>query len=376
MNWIMTETEYIILQHLQIFFETISDHLANYNMNQSEKGWRRIVIEKPFGSDLKTAKKLNTSVKTHFNESSIYRIDHYLGKEMTQNILMMRGGKKNAVFNAVWNNEFIDHIQITVSEDMGVENRAKYYDKSGALRDMIQNHLLQILALTTMRFCDINDTEAVRDAKALIFESLKTYTHVDMHKQVVLGQYTGYRDIEDISDISLTETFAAMKIEVDLHEWSGVPIYLRTGKMLKKKEAFVMIEFKRGRFCRPEGDEEPNRLIIKIQPDEGVSFHFNVKEPGNTLQVNEVKMEFCQSCNLDYNSPEAYESLLLDAIQGDQSRFTRWDEVESAWAFMDTVIKHCEDRASWLEFYDVNTWGPEGAKRLIENDGRVWWYNE
>lgn len=355
------------------FFETITDFLAENQMHTSENGWQRVVIEKPFGSDLETAKRLNDSIKAHFDEGQIYRIDHYLAKEMTQNILMLRG--KNAVFNAVWNNDFIDHIQITVSEDMGVENRAKYYDQSGAMRDMIQNHLLQIVALTTMRFCDINDTEAVRDAKSLIFKSLKPYSHEDLHKHVILGQYKGYRDIDSVATDSLTETYVAMKLEVDLHEWSGVPIYLRTGKRLKRKEAYVMIEFKKGRFCRPEGDEKPNRLIIKIQPEEGVNFHFNVKEPGNSLDVNEVKMDFCQTCDINYNTPEAYESLLMDALKGDQARFTRWDEVESAWAFTDQIVKHHEDRSNWLEFYDQESDGPSGAKALIEQDGRTWWEN-
>ncbi len=356
------------------FFETITGFLAEHSMHKSELGYRRVVIEKPFGSDLETAKGLNKSIKTHFDESQIYRIDHYLGKEMTQNILMMRG--KNAVFNAVWNNAYIDHIQITVTEDMGVENRAKYYDQSGALRDMIQNHLLQIVALTTMRFCDVNDTEAVRNAKVNIFEALKSYSHEELHENIVLGQYKNYRGIEGVSNDSLAETFVAMKLELDLHEWVGVPIYLRTGKKLKRKEAFVMIEFKKGRFCRPEGDEKPNRLVIKIQPDEGVSFFFNVKEPGNTMDVNEVEMDFCQTCQLSYNSPEAYESLLLDALEGDQSRFTRWDEVEYAWAFIDQVVKHCEDRESWIDFYEKGSWGPEASDKLMEKDGRKWWYSQ
>ena len=356
------------------YFEIVTGNLGVLGMNRSEKGWRRVVIEKPFGSDLQTARTLNQGIKEYFQETQIYRIDHYLAKEMTQNILMIRG--KNAVFNAVWNKAYIDHIQITVSEDMGVDNRAGYYDKSGALRDMIQNHLLQILALTTMRFCDVNDTEAIRDAKTEIFKSLKVMTHDELHKNVVLGQYEGYRNIEGVHPESLTETFSALKLEVNLEEWTGVPVYLRTGKMLKKKEAYIMIEFKSGQLCKNKAKEAPNRLVIKIQPEEGVVFHFNIKEPGNTLEMNEVAMDFCQTCDLSYNSPEAYESLLLDALAGDQSRFTRWDEVESAWAFMDTVIKHCEDRDTWLEFYKVNSWGPKGAEDLIRNDGRAWWYNQ
>jgi len=354
------------------FFDLITGFLAENNMHESLSGWRRVVIEKPFGSDLNTAKALNQSIKKRFDESKIYRIDHYLGKEMTQNILMLRG--KNAVFNAVWNNNFIDHIQITVSEDMGVENRAAYYDHSGAMRDMIQNHLLQIVALTTMRFCDITDTEAIRDAKVNIFKALKPYSHEALHNSVILGQYEGYKTIPGITEESPTETFVAMKVEIDLPEWEGVPIYLRTGKKLAKKEAYMMIEFKKGKLCHAEGNEKPNRLVLKIQPEEGVSFHFNVKEPGNTMHVNEVEMDFCQTCQMTYNSPEAYESLLLDAIEGDQSRFTRWDEVESAWEFVDQIIKHCEDRAQWLESYEVNSWGPQSSNKLLENDGRAWWY--
>lgn len=354
------------------YFETITGHLGRRGMHKGASGWRRVIIEKPFGSDLETARKLNQAIKTYFDESQVFRIDHYLGKEMTQNILMLRG--RNPVFQAVWNNRYIDHIQITVSEDMGVENRAKYYDSSGALRDMIQNHLLQIVALTTMRLCDLSDTESIRNAKVEIFKALKPYPSQTLHEDVVLGQYSGYADIEGVSEGSSTETYVAMRLEVDLEDWSGVPIYIRTGKRLAEKVAYMMVEFKRAEPAPGEGQGEPNRLIVKIQPEEGVSFRFNVKRPGNTMDVSEVEMDFCQTCQATYNSPEAYESLLMDAFAGDQSRFTRWDEVEHAWAFIDQILRHRNIKGEWLETYEIGTWGPPGAERMMAEDERTWWY--
>lgn len=354
------------------FFEVISKHLTEKQIIKKGHELHRIVIEKPFGKDLKSAAAIEQALSAILSPHQIYRMDHYLGKSMIQNLMILRFS--NAIFEAAWNRQFIDHVQITVAEDMGVGSRGGYYDHSGAIRDMVQSHLLQVLALMTMdqpkslAYDDLCD-EKVTVLKSMVLENLET--------DLVLGQYQrtfekpGYQEEAGVEAHSCTETFAALKIGIDNDRWRGVDFFLRTGKHLKRKMAEVTIFYKNDLpFIKYENAPQ-NRLTIRIQPEEGTTFHFNLMEPSNEQNIIEREMDFCQSCLLIEDSPEAYEKLIYDVIVADRTLYTRWDEVEASWQFVDQMILPCRERQQVLHPYDIGSWGPEAADRLL-GEGRSW----
>ena len=352
-------------------FPFISTQLKEHKLLDTE-GFTRAVFEKPFGYDLMSATGINDTVSHIFGEPNIYRIDHYLGKEMIQNINMVRFS--NQIFSSVWNKENIDNVQITVKESVGVQERGGYYDQSGALRDMVQNHLLQILALVAMEPPSQYDTDHIRDEKVKVIKNLKFESDFSNKDHLVFGQYEGYTEETKVDPDSSTETFVAMKVFVDSERFEGVPFYLRTGKALDGREAEVIIEFKINEFNKAFHDTaKPNLLIIKIQPEEGIYFRINTKEPRSENTLMSVSMDYCQSCNIYYRSPEAYERLLLDIMNGDATLFTRWDEVESAWKLVSNLVGHSEEKKAYMTSYKIGSDGPREAHELIEKDGRRWW---
>ena len=373
-----------ILYYLAVapqYFDTIVDMLAKNRMHEAQNNWRRIVIEKPFGRDLASAEALNRKITKVFPEKNIYRIDHYLGKEMLQNIITIRFA--NAVFEPVWNRNYVDNIQISSSEKLGVETRGGYYEQSGVLRDMVQNHMLQLLTLTAMEPPESFDESQIRDAK---LEVLKKVIESADSVETVCGQYGGgiidgrnviaYRSEEKVSGESETATFAAIKLTIDNDRWRGVPFYIRTGKRMPEKTTEIVIQFKNNlRYVNYENSDslKPNLLIIKIHPEEGVEFRFNAKMPRTINDFTQVNMDFCQNCQNGMSSPEAYERLLHDAIRGDATLFTRWDEVKYSWMFVDMIHDMWKKEKAHFPNYEAGTWGPKAAQELLEKDGRRWW---
>ncbi|SJZ40454.1 glucose-6-phosphate dehydrogenase [Selenihalanaerobacter shriftii] len=367
------------------YFGIIVDNLEEASLlNPLEPSWPRVVIEKPFGYDLESAKRLNKQITKVFPEENIYRIDHYLGKEMLQSMMMIRFA--NLVFEPVWNNKYIDNIQIISNETVGVGKRGRYYEKSGALRDMVQNHMLQILALTAMEPPTDMKTESVRDEKIKVFKSLANFDSKMIADYVVRGQYdTGtvdneeviaYRDEDDVAADSKTETFVALKLLINNMRWSGVPFYIKTGKRLNEKFTEVIIEFKSSfhpSYSKRFIDLKPNLLAIKIQPDEGVYFQFNAKELDSKENIVPVKMNFCQNCGIEINSPEAYERLMHSVMIGDQTLFTRWDEVEYSWKFVDQISEAWTKKDVNFPNYQAGSDGPQAAHDLLAKDELKWW---
>lgn len=365
------------------YFAVIVDKLKAHDMALNENTIRRLVIEKPFGKDLESAEQLNYKITSVFNEENVYRIDHYLGKEMIQNIMVLRF--TNSIFGHLWNNKYIDNVQITSSETVGVENRGGYYETSGALKDMIQNHLFQLLTLIAMEAPVNLDTKNIRDEKVKILKAIKRVDEDFVEKNMVRGQYgsgeiginkvNGYRHEDRVSSESNVETFVAMKLFVDNFRWAGVPFYLRTGKRLKNKTTEIVIQFKDlpKILYGEENELMPNLLIIKIQPMEGVIFQFNAKKPGTGNDIIPVKMDFCQNCQMENNSPEAYERLISDVLRGDSTLFTRWDEVEYSWRFVDDIISIWKNKKANFPNYESGSWGPKEAHELLERDDRKWW---
>lgn len=361
-------------------FGLIVKNLKDHNISDQQDGWSRLVIEKPFGEDLQTAYNLNDEISKAFREDQIYRIDHYLAKEMIQNITMLRF--QNTIFEPLWNNAYIDNIQISVWEKGGVGSRAGYYDKTGALRDMVQNHLLQTLAITAMEPPKSLDADDMRDSKVKLMSELVLYDKSKSKSDVVFGQYEGYQMESGVSNESRTETFAALKLFIDNQRWRGVPFYLVTGKKLSEKSAQVTIQFKKPEDCNSGGKENPiyklspnsnaNILEIKIQPREGIHLRLNTKKPTVDDQTVVAEMEYCQSCQYSFNTPDAYEKLLLDVIKGDSTRFTRWDELALSWYFIDSIDKESVTFAS----YKDESQGPKEADLLLNRDGRKWWFRE
>jgi glucose-6-phosphate 1-dehydrogenase len=354
-------------------------------LNKEGAGWQRIVVEKPFGHDLASAQALNRELTRYAHEQQVFRIDHYLGKETVQNILMFRFS--NSIFERLWNREAVDHVQITVSEKIGVGGRGGYYEEAGALRDMVQNHMLQVLSLIAMEPPVSLEAESVRDEKVKLLKSIRPLSSDDVAKQVVRGQYfagavggeprPGYRQETKVNPASNVETFAALKLFIDNWRWSGVPFYLRTGKNLPMSASEVRIQFRPTPnvlfAAKCGGSLGANALTLRLQPNEGISLRFNGKVPGTTLGARPVRMHFSYDSEFGAYTPEAYERLLLEAIAGDATLFIRRDEVETAWQIADSI------RAGWegksltnREFYAAGTWGPIAADDLLAQLGHEW----
>ena len=349
-------------------------------------GWARIVIEKPFGHDLAGARVLNGRLRRWFHEDQIYRIDHYLGKETVQNILVFR--LANGIFEPVWNRQYIDHVQITVAEELGVEARGAYYEEAGAIRDMIQNHVLQLLALVAMEPPASLAAGAVRDEKVKVLNSLRPLVGAEVDSAVVRGQYragqsygepvVGYREEPGVSADSRTETFVALRAFVDTWRWAGVPFYLRTAKRMPKRVTEISLQFKAPPlllFGRGVGTApEPNVLAMHIQPDEGITLKFGSKVPGPAVRVRPVHMDFRYGTSFGARTAEAYERLLLDCLLGDSTLFTRDDGVEAAWRFVDGIVQrwNASGVVTAPHGYDAGSWGPEAAEALVNHDDREW----
>lgn len=366
-------------------FSVIPEMLKTCGLSRST-GWQRVVVEKPFGRDLKSAEKLNQHLQTIFEEKEIFRIDHYLGKETVQNILVLRFA--NGIFEPIWRNQFIDHVQITVAETLGVGRRAGYYEEAGAVRDMMQNHMMQLLALIAMETPINLQAEQIRDEKVKVLQALRPILGDDIKTQTLRGQYArgyissetvkGYREEEAVSPQSNTETFAAVKLYIDSWRWSGVPFYLRHGKRLAKSGTEVSIFFKKSPgilFNAADSDTpvENNVLTLRIQPDEGISLRIEAKVPGQAVQIQSVKMDFRYGSEFGGASPEAYERLLLDTMIGDATLFIRHDEAEQSWRFFDPILAAWkEENARYIPTYTAGTWGTKESDEMLLKDGRHW----
>ena len=367
------------------YFTVITDNIGRAGMSKGVgTSYRRLVIEKPFGRSLESARILNCEIRKVFPEEDIYRIDHYLAKEMIQNIMGIRFS--NAIFEPLWSRESIDNIQISVCERDGVHGRGGYYDGSGALRDMVQNHIMQMLSLMCMEPPVSLEADEIRDEKVKVIKHIEKVKGSNIKERVVLGQYScgnmqgenviSYRDEDGVPKDSATETFAALKFEVSSRRWKGVPIYIRTGKRMGEKRAHIVVQFKT--FCQMHGFEPykepmPNILVIRIQPKDGVFFQFNMKKPGSTEEIVTAKMDYCRSCEYSENTPQAYERLFEDVIKGDASLFTRWDEIEGSWKIIDEILSCCTRKESNINFYEAGSMGPLESEKLIQRDGRRWW---
>jgi len=351
-------------------YTMIVERLGKAGLNRSDEGWRRIIVEKPFGHDLESARQLNDKIHQVFDESQVYRIDHYLGKETVQNIISLRFA--NAIFEPLWNRNYINHVQISVSETVGVGHRAGYYEQAGVLRDMFQNHLMQLLTLTALEPPVAFEADALRDEKAKVLKAVSPVT------QSVRGQYRRYRDEAGVASDSDTATYAALKLWVDNWRWRGVPFYLRSGKALSRRSTEIAIEFR----CVPhlmfefdsEDDIAPDVLSLCLQPNEGIHLRFQAKEPGGGMHTRSVAMEFHYAEHFGVDAlPDAYERLLLDALKGDASLFARADEIELSWSIIDPLLDQwAGEDAPPLAFYESGETGPSEADRLLGQDGRVW----
>ena len=367
-------------------YGVIPQHLVAVELNKQDDGWKRLIIEKPFGYDLKSALKLKDELLKDWEEEQIFRIDHYLGKETVQNLLVTRFS--NGIFEPLWNRNFIHHIEITSSENIGVEKRGGYYDTSGALRDMVQNHLLQVVGLTAMEPPSSLQPSAIRNEILKVFQSLRPIKKDEVNKIAIRGQYLsstirgevvpGYRDEEGVNPHSLTETYAALKFYIDNWRWGGVPFYIRTGKRLPTRVTEVVIHFKptphflfsQNRMC-----DACNQLVIRIQPDEGILLKIGMKTPGAGFEVQNVNMDFHYSDLTSQRIPSAYERLLYDTMKGDSTLFARTEEVLEAWKFLTPVIDCWKDDKDVPLFgYPAGTWGPKSADDLIEEKDMTWRY--
>jgi glucose-6-phosphate 1-dehydrogenase len=350
---------------------------------RSGGSWSRIIIEKPFGHDLESSRELNDCIASAFAESQVFRIDHYLGKETVQNLLVFRFA--NSLFEPIWNREHVDHVQITVAEEIGVEGRGKFYEQTGVTKDIVENHLMQLLCLTAMEPPISLSADAVRDEKVKVLRSLRRMERSMVREGVVRGQYgkgfvkgeeaTAYRDEPDVAKDSMVDTYVAMKVFVDNWRWGGVPFYVRAGKRLARRVTEIAIQFKKvphSLFSAPDGGISQNVLAVRVQPDEGIALRFTTKEPGNATILRDVAMDFRYGAAFGSNTPEAYERLLLDAMRGDATLFTRRDEVEEQWAFMDGVFDVWQEQPGPPPIYPAGTWGPEQADTLLARDGRRW----
>jgi len=336
------------------------------NTADADDGWRRVIVEKPFGTSLATAQHLNKHLAQIFEEKEIYRIDHYLGKETVQNILVLRFS--NGIFEPLWNRNYIDSIEISASETLGVEKRGKYYDGAGALRDMIQNHLMQLMAFTAMESPSSFDPEPIRDEIVKVFRSLHVYTPDEMDNMIVRGQYEGYRNEPNVSPQSTTETYVAIKMIIENWRWNGVPFYITTGKKLPEKASEIVVNFKNTPhqlFIGQCSGSSCNKLTIRIQPDENISLKFGLKIPGAGFKVRQVGMDFRYDSLSNVSLPDAYERLLLDAMLGDSTLYARSDALEASWRIIDPILQHWQDEGEKNLFnYEPGENGPEEKSRL------------
>ncbi|WP_373768077.1 glucose-6-phosphate dehydrogenase [Glaesserella sp.] len=357
----------------------IPECLAAHGLTTEEFGWKRIIVEKPFGYDIETAKALDIQIHKYFEEHQIYRIDHYLGKETVQNLLVLRFS--NGLFEPLWNRNFIDYVEITGAESIGVEERGGYYDGSGAMRDMFQNHLLQVLAMVAMEPPAIINADSMRDEVAKVLHCLHPLSNEDIKNNLVLGQYVsgtvdgkvvkGYLQEKGVPEESNTETYMAVRCQIDNWRWAGVPFYVRSGKRMPARVTEVVIHFKTTPHPVFSQNAPDNKLIIRIQPDEGISMRFGLKKPGAGFEAKEVSMDFRYA---DLASPSlltAYERLLLDAMKGDATLFARTDAVHACWKFVQPILDYKAERGRVYE-YEAGTWGPSEADKLIAKHGKVW----
>jgi glucose-6-phosphate 1-dehydrogenase len=363
-------------------FPQVVQQLNEHGLTKETPGsWRRVVIEKPFGHDLKSARELNQVVESVFPPEAVFRIDHYLGKETVQNMLALRFA--NAMFEPVWNSHYVDHVQITMAEDIGIGGRAGYYDGIGAARDVIQNHLLQLLALIAMEEPVSFDAWSLRQEKKKVLAAVKLPEDLSLH--TARGQYAagwaggtkvkGYLQEDGIPKDSATETFAALRVDVDTRRWAGVPFYLRTGKRLGRRVTEVAVMFKRAPhlpFTKTETEElGQNALVMRIQPDEGITMRFGAKVPGTMMEIRDVNMDFAYGGSFTESSPEAYERLILDVLLGDPPLFPQHTEVELGWKILDPVINYWAEHGK-PEQYASGAWGPDSAHEMLARDGRAW----
>ena len=365
-------------------FGTIASQLASAGLIDESRGWRRIIIEKPFGYDIESARALNGQLSgAGLRESQIYRIDHYLGKETVQNILAFRFA--NGIFEPIWNRRYVDHVQMTVAEDVGIETRGAYYDKAGALRDMVQNHMFQVLTLVAMEPPISFRAEDVRDEKVKVLHATQPLDADDIRRDVVRAQYAadrsgvkvGYTQEPSVAADSRTETFVALRLFIDNWRWAGVPFYLRTGKRLARRTTEVAVQFKRAPFTLFRDTKieslDPNVLVIRVQPNEGISLSFHAKRPGPFVQLGNVTMDFSYAEYFNEEPSTGYETLLFDAMIGDQTLFHRMDIVEAGWAVVDPILRAWrDDTTSPLPTYEPGSWGPSEADLLMDRDDRAW----
>lgn len=373
------------------FYAPIIKHLGASNIGHRqdiyfdrEKGWNRVVIEKPFGRDVTTARQLNSEIGAVFSERQIYRIDHYLGKETVQNVLAFRFA--NTLFEPVWNRQYVDHVQITVAESLGVEERAGFYEEAGALRDMVQSHILQLLAVIAMEPPALFNGNALRDEKVKLLRAVVPPMREELMQKTVRGQYDegfmsgrkmpAYREEKGVQSGSKTETFVALELGIDNWRWAGVPFYLRTGKRLPRRVTEIAITFKQVPHLMFQSigdvDLSPNVITMRIQPDEGIALKFAAKVPGPTTQLRPVRMDFLYGSSFGDSGPDAYERLLLDAMLGDPTLFARRDEVETAWSLMQPILDGWQDMALPVYPYESGSWGPTKADTILRRDGREW----
>jgi len=366
-------------------YQDIIEHLGEAGLAQPScpGSWVRIIVEKPFGRDLASAKELNQMVLNVFDEQQVYRIDHYLGKDTVQNLLVLRFG--NGIFEPLWNRNYVDHVQITASETLGVERRGGFYETAGALRDMIQSHVLQLTSLVAVEPPASFDATAVRNEKLKVLQSIRPFNLEMVAQSVVRGQYApgkngdkamaGYRDEPGVSRASRTETFVAMRVLIDNWRWAGVPFYLRTGKRLAKRSTEIMIQFKRApHIVFREREVQPNRLVLNIQPDEGICVSFGAKKPGTEMAIGNVAMNFSYKEGFGGNTRSAYATLLNDCLRGDATLFDRADSVEAAWSLVDPILDvWSAAKTATVPEYPAGTWGPKESDLLLERDSRQWY---
>jgi glucose-6-phosphate 1-dehydrogenase len=361
------------------FYGPVVDAIGEAGLAQGGAGgWRRIVIEKPFGRDLDSARALNERIHRNFPENEVYRIDHYLGKETVQNVLAFRFG--NGIFEPVWNRRYVNHVQITAAESIGVEGRGGYYQEAGALRDMIQNHLLQVTATIAMEPSAVYEPDAVRDERAKLLRSIRILRLEEVPLYAVAGQYKGFRQEPGVDPGATTDTFAAATFFIENWRWAGVPFYVRTGKKLPKRATEIAIQYNTAPHAlfTPEGASldgttmRPNLLILRIQPEEGISLRFLSKLPGSGMRLRPVSMDFNYGSSFGERSPSAYETLLVDALTGDATLYTRQDMVEASWRAVQPILDDWATRKFDFPNYEPGTWGPAAADEMLARQGHVW----